>query len=623
MKIRIPSGLLPERISGMFLLIILGAGIGALSSTLLCGGQSDTDAPTSQAHAGHGEKATIWTCSMHPQIRQPEPGQCPMCGMDLIPLRDDGDEPGPNTVVLSERAKILARINTTPVRRLEEGGTDRRLLGRIEPSEAAMKDVTAWTGGRIDRLHVKVTGQSVRKGQVTATLYSPEVFAAHQDLIVAKRQVTRMQESTETARHAAERAFEASKNRLRLLGVPGGEIEQMAAASKPTRQIAIRTPFGGTVMERVATEGAYVRTGALLYKVADLSRVWVQLDAYESDLPGIAKGQSVALRVEGIPDDVFEGEVDFIDPVIDPNRRTARVRVAVKNKGRRLRPGMFAEADIRSENKSGGSPPLIVPGSAPLFTGRRAIVFVEETNADRPTYTARTVRLGPKTGDAYPVVAGLEAGERVVTKGAFVLDADLQIRGGNSMMAAPDDATASHDVMIRMTAKERQRLRPVVDAYLEVQERLAADDFDATRTAAESLGKAAEKAGIDGPTPAVELWKTLGTDIAAHAEHLSGADNIEAARGVFETVSHHIISLLERLGNPLESPVRLSFCPMAMGSKGAFWVQRGEVVDNSYFGDAMRTCGEIRQTVAPGAYLIREKPADGQITSASAEGHRH
>ena len=191
-------------------------------------------------------------------------------------------------------------------------------------------------------------------------------------------------------------------------------------------------------------------------------------------------------------------------------------------------------------------------------------------------------------------------------------------------MAAPDDRTVSHDIAIKITGKERQKLRPVVDAYLEVQKQLAADDFDKSKTAAKKLRKAAKKVKIDGPTPAVKLWKTLGQDIASHAEHLSGTDNIETARGVFETLSHHIITLLERLGNPLEIPVRLlTFCPMAMGSRGAFWVQNGEIVDNAYFGDAMRTCGEIKQTVAPGAYLIQEKPSDGQTASAPAGGHQH
>jgi membrane fusion protein, copper/silver efflux system len=618
------KGILQKRGVGVTLLVVTGFILGLFVSMMFSEGGKTSHGVEAQEHADHEEDSTTWTCSMHPQVKRPEPGPCPYCGMKLIPLKNEGDEPGPSTVVLSERAKILARIGTSPVARLKTSGTDLRLLGRIETSETSMKNITAWTGGRIDRLHVKVTGQSVRKGQVIATLYSPEVFGAHQDLIVAKRQVARMADSSETARLATDRALEASKNRLRLLGVPDDEIAGMAAADKPTRQIAIRTPFAGTVIKRVATEGAYVQTGALLYMVADLSRLWVQLDAYESDLPGIVVGQEVGLHVEGIADDAFTGKVDFIDPIIDPTRRTARVRVAVTNKERRLRPGMFVQADLKAANSDGRQPPLIIPSSAPLFTGRRAIVFVEDPSADRPTYTARTVRLGPRTGEVYPVVAGLNEGERVVTKGAFTLDADLQIRGGNSMMAAPDDsAMTGEDLVIRVAARDRKKLVPVLDAYLEVQKTLAADDFEKGKAAAKKLAKQSGKVTISGPSNATKFWKKHGAAIREHAVHLSKSGSMEEARGIFEPLSRSIIALLERLGNPLNSPVRLAFCPMAMGSKGARWVQRGEVVDNSYFGDLMRTCGEIQSTIEAGQYLMIEKPAAKTASSAPARGHQH
>ncbi len=612
------------RLIGIISLIVVGFAFGLLASALFSGGGETENGADKKERAGADESATTWTCAMHPQVKQPEFGLCPLCGMDLIPLKNDGADPGPRSVVLSERARILARIGTTAVARQKKSTTDLRLLGRIEPSETSMKNITAWTGGRIDRLHVKVTGQSVRKGQVIATLYSPEVFGAHQDLIVAKRQVARMADSSETANLATERAYEASKNRLRLLGVPDNEIAGMAVAEKPTKQIAIRTPFAGTVMERVATEGDYVQTGALLYKVADLSRLWIQLDAYERDLAGIATGQPVEIHVEGIADEMFDGEVDFIDPIVDPRRRTARVRVAVKNKDRRLRPGMFVQADVKSLSTDGALPPLIIPSSAPLFTGRRAIVFVEEPGADRPTYTARTIRLGPKTGDIYPVVAGLAEGERVVTKGAFTLDADLQIRGGNSMMTAPDDsALEGEDNVIHMTAKERRKLVPVLDAYLEVQKMLAADDFEKAKAAAKKLANQSGKSKIAGPATAAKFWKKHGAELREHAGHLATSGTMEEARGVFETVSRHIIHLLERLGNPLDSPVRLAFCPMAMGSKGAKWVQRGEVVDNSYFGDLMRTCGEIQSTIEAGSHLLIATPVAETSPAAPGGGHQH
>ncbi|MGB5545654.1 MAG: efflux RND transporter periplasmic adaptor subunit, partial [Polyangiales bacterium] len=208
----------------------------------------------------------------------------------------------------------------------------------------------------------------------------------------------------------------------------------------------IRTPFGGTVIERLATQGSYVETGTGLYRVADLSTLWVQLDAYESDLSVLKAGQNVRLRVEALPGELFEGRVTFVDPVLDPKTRTARVRIEVKNQDRRLRPGMFVDASVQSRGAGDpGEAPVVIPATAPLFTGRRSVVYVELQDTDQPTYEARVVTLGSRMGDLYPVLTGLEEGERVVIHGAFAIDADLQIRGGDSMMNLPDDEEAADE----------------------------------------------------------------------------------------------------------------------------------------------------------------------------------
>jgi len=409
-------------------------------------GSSEAPEPNGDAHA-HSEEETIWTCAMHPQIRQTEAGQCPICGMDLVPVERSTDTDEVRRVSLSERAKILARVRTARVERLGSGRVERRLLGRIDYDERSLRTVTAWVGGRIDRLHVSTTGERVRRGQVIATLYSPEMYTAHQDLIQARQQFERLQTASPSASRAAQAALNASRDRLRLLGVPDGELRTMERADKPSERVRIRTPFRGTVIERLATQGNYVETGSGLYRVADLSTLWVQLDAYESDLPMLKTGQQVSIRVEALPGEVFKGHVTFVDPVLDPNTRTARVRIEVKNQDRRLRPGMFVEASVQSDTHHGPAEeaPVVVPATAPLFTGRRSVVYVELEDTEEPTYEARVVTLGPRMGDLYPVLAGLEEGERVVIHGAFSIDADLQIQGGDSMMTFTDDNEAPND----------------------------------------------------------------------------------------------------------------------------------------------------------------------------------
>ena len=581
---------------------------------------------------------------MHPQIRQSEPGQCPLCGMDLIPAASQGSAEVPaNHITLSDRAKALARLRTTEVRRMANPKTALRLLGRVEADETRTRTVTAWVGGRIDRLHVKVTGARVRAGQTVATLYSPEVLAAHQDLIAARQQGERMQGATGPARAAADAALAAVRDRLRLLGVPEDRVRAMESEQQPARQLAIRSPFSGTVIERMATEGAYVTTGEPLYRIADLSQVWVQLDAYERDLPALKAGQVVEVNLEALPGEFVEGRVAFIDPIVDAQRRTARVRVEVANRDGRLMPGMFAQAVVQasaqpsgpvegpaSVQKSGKADadkdadrPLVVPHTSPLFTGQRAIVYVEVPQADRPTYEARIVRLAPRAGDVYPVVAGLVEGERIVTRGAFVLDADLQIRAGTSMMAGPDDTEAGPwDNVIEVSAGERRKLEPVLVAYLELQQALARDDLPAAKKAGEALVKHAADVRLARPQAASEAWLSVARALGQHGVHVAEAASLEGARGGFEALSLRVQALLRRFGNPLGQALSVAFCPMASG-RGATWVQAGTEVENPYFGHSMRTCGTLRERVSPGAYLAEVVAPRNPPSAAAHEGHAH
>lgn len=601
------------------LMLVVGLFIGGAVVALASGG----DETEAHEHAAAPE-AEVWTCSMHPQIRQPESGACPICGMDLIPVGSDEEDHGSaERISLSPRARVLAELRTSTVRRQPHAAADLKLLGRLEANEASLKTVTSWIDGRIDKLHVKETGKRVRTGQSIATLYSPEVYAAHQDLLVAKRQLTRMSSSSPLSRVSADAAYDAARERLTLLGVPDREIDRMEKAKKPTRAVAIRSPFSGTVIERLATEGAYVDTGAALYRVANLRTLWVQLDAYESDLSRISVGQEVQVEVEAVPDTVFEGTVTFIDPVLDAKRRTARVRVQLDNSKGLLRPGMFAEATVATKQPEGTPQPLVVPSTAPLFTGRRAVVYVEVDDGAGPSYEARTVRLGPRLGSVYPVVAGLSEGERVVTRGAFALDADLQIRGGSSMMTSADDREEGvWDALVELSTEERAPLAPLLRSYLEVQVALADDDLTAAQAAARAFTDTNAKVAMDSPAEAKEAWATLTPTLRQHGEHVASSQTIEEARAGFEALSNAVVVMLGRFGNPLDKDVHLAHCPMAARNEGAQWIQEGAEVDNPYFGASMLGCGDIKKKVAPGSYL-RPPTTSTPAPRQPVGGHQH
>ncbi len=614
---------------GLGFVLFLGVFIGMQFSGTAPEGHSQDDGHKHGEEATKPKAAPVWTCSMHPQIRMEESGSCPICGMDLIPVAvepesdddDGGHTPQGGRVVLSRRARALAAIQTVPVLRTESR-TEIRLLGRVDYDETRLRTVTPWTAGRIDRLLVRVTGTRIRKNRVVAKLYSPEIYTATRELVLAVKQAKKLSGGLGGASGIGTSTLEAARNRLRLLGVQGRVISEIERSGKAPEKINIRSPFSGTVVERHVEEGQYVSAGTPLFSIANLTEVWVQIDAYESDLPYLQVGQEVELMVEAVPGEVFTGKVGFIDPVLDKRNRTARVRVEVANREGLLSPGMFAQARILAGGESSKSQ-LVVPSSAPLFTGRRSVVYIEVPNRARPTFELREVRLGPKAGPVYPVLSGLIEGDRVVSRGAFLLDADLQLSGGRSMMTLIDDSEFEKEPPLRVTKAFLESIAPVVDAYLGAQEKLAADDFEGAKEALAQLGREVNEIEPPGSREALEAWQESASVFVSHVRHVAKSEDIGGMRSAFEMLSMEIERVLERFGNPSADPVRLAFCPMAFDSRGARWVQRDGPLQNPYYGEAMLRCGEWRANILPGERLPRGATANDAPSPAAPSGHQH
>jgi membrane fusion protein, copper/silver efflux system len=567
-------------------------------------------APASKPGAAEPSDQT-WTCSMHPQIRLPEPGQCPICGMDLIPL---GSASGPETeITISERAKALARIRTTPVHRTGGEG-ELRLLGRLDYAETELRTISPWTGGRIDRLFVRYEGAQVKAGQAVASLYSPEAFGAQQELVSARKQLERLENALPVAKNAAEKAVQSAEMRVQLLGVSPKSVKVAS------RNVAVISAYSGTVVEQLVREGAYVAAGEPIFRIANLGTLWAQLDAYEGDLAQIQVNQPVVLEIASFPGERFEGRVAFVDPVVQAATRTARVRVEVDNRDGRLRAGMFADAIIKTEGFRAGAP-LVIPTTAPLFTGKRSLVYVELPNRDEPTYEAREVELGPAIGHHFPVVTGLREGERVVIQGAFVLDSELQIRGGRSMMALSDDAERSAGEAVAVDEAFLRGLAPVLERYLALQAILTGDDHEGARRGYASLREAVEAFSPTSPRAAREVWEGLRGRFAEAAGAGTTSADLEAARRAFEDVSAVVVTLLRKFGNPLEETLNVATCPMALEGRAAQWVQRGKEVENPYRGQSMLRCGSIDDHVAPADRLGGDAPRRPPPAPAAPGAH--
>ena len=432
---------------------------------------------------GGTQQQQWWTCAMHPQIRQPKPGKCPICFMDLIPVATTEGQVGAREIVFSEDALKLMEVQTTQVvRKFVEA--EIRMVGKVEYDESRVKEIAAWVQGRIDRLYVDFTGTLVRKGDHMVYLYSPQLLSTQAELLQAAKAV---QESgggtTELIRRSSIATLEAAKEKLRLLGLQKEQIEEIEKTGKTTDHLTIYAPIGGIVITKHANAGDYVETGTKIYTIADLSEVWVKLDAYESDMMWIRYGQEVEFTAEAYPGEVFKGTISFIDPVLNPVTRTVKVRVNVANQDGRLKPEMFVRAVVRTKVAASGmamdedmagkwicpmhpsivktgpgkcdicgmdlvtteslgyvtsaepnEAPLVIPASAPLITGTRAVVYVRLADKEKPTFEGREIVLGPRAGDYYLVKEGLEEGEQVVTKGNFKIDASLQIQAKPSMM---------------------------------------------------------------------------------------------------------------------------------------------------------------------------------------------
>ncbi|MCL4742620.1 MAG: efflux RND transporter periplasmic adaptor subunit [Phycisphaerales bacterium] len=587
----------------------------------------------------------MYTCSMHPQVRLPDPkAKCPICFMDLIPVADDdGGEGGERRITFSADAAALSRVETVAVRRFFPVA-EVRLYGKVTYDETSVARLTAYFPGRIDRLFVNYLGVPVNRGDHLAEIYSPELLAAFEELRQARAAADGTGAASDLIRRATEDTLRASREKLRLFGLTPEQVAAVESGEFASDRLTVFAPIGGIVTNLAVREGDYVTIGAPLATVADLSRLWLDLEAYESQLPLLRWGQVVRFTVEAHPGDAFEGRVSFIEPVVKDTTRTATVRVAVDNTDRRLKPGMFASAIVRPRVTADGAvlgdelagrwvspmhptvvkdgpgrcdvcgmdlvpaeslgvvgdpaaatPPLVIPRSAVLFTGTRSVVYVRIDGAEQPTFEGREVVLGPRAGGFYTVREGLREGESVVASGSFRIDSAMQIAAKPSMMS-PESEGADEPARERTPDLFLFGLKPVYASYLDAQASLAADDLEGFIRAEADVARAIERvqeAGLVGEP--LGAWRRA----AASLRQPGRADSLEDARERFLRMSEGAIDLARRFGHLGAETWTLAHCPMAFDNRGADWLQRTETIANPYFGASMLRCGEIRERFAP------------------------
>lgn len=414
--------------------LVLGLFLGWLISGN--SGDVNTSGQGIENHEGHNHESAdpqTWTCSMHPQIKQDKPGLCPICAMDLIPLtsmQSGGDDVDPNEIVMSESAAKLAEIQTLIVKKGKPVKTI-HLQGKVQVDERRISELTARFGGRIEKLFVNFTGQNVRKGEKLASIYSPKLLSAQRELLEAI-----------SFKESRPGLYAAAKGKLKLWDLTNEQIAAIEKKGEPQVYFDILSPIAGTVSMRHVAIGDYVKEGMPLFKVVDLSKVWVMFDAYESDLPWIKLGDEVNFSLQANPGKNYTAKVTYIDPFINGKTRVAKVRIEVLNKTGILKPEMFAQAVLESAIAENSSE-IIVPKSAVLWTGKRSVVYVKVPDRESPSFLYREVVLGPEAGSSYVIAEGLEEGEEIATNGVFKIDAAAQLIGLPSMMNPAGGAAAT------------------------------------------------------------------------------------------------------------------------------------------------------------------------------------
>lgn len=537
------------------------------------------------------ESEQIWTCSMHPQIRQSEPGVCPICEMDLIPLTNTDDLSDPSTLKMSTAAMKLAQIETSIIG-ASTGNTESSKIkvdGTVELDESSLKSQSAHIPGRLETMLINYEGMYVKQGQKIGSLYSTELLAASQELITAiqfKEQVDGLQE--------------ASIQKLKNWKITEAQIASILETGEPITTIDLYADHSGFVTKKIKNQGDYVSAGQAIYQVGSTGRLWLNFSVFESDLGHVSKGQTINFQTASYPGRDFNARISFIDPLLDPKSRTATVRAEITNSGNLLKPGMLLKGWINISK--GPSEKLQVPRTSVLWTGRKSVVYVKLPDTQVPTFQYRNITIDDQNmGDFITVLDGLKSGEEIVTHGAFAIDAAAQLNNKSSMIngliSTEKNSKSLPDYRDVVSSEFIRQIMEVVHTYLDIKTSLVDSDPNLTSSAAKKMQQSIDHVNMNLLEGSPHLfWMDKSAALRSHVDLLTQTTEIESQRKQFEHISDQMIEIVKVFGVESEK-LYVQHCPMAFENKGADWISDVSEIRNPYFGDAMLTCGIVTDSI--------------------------
>ncbi len=581
-------------------------------------------------HAEASGKRQFYSCGMHPWVIMPKPGLCPICEMELTPIdpaKFSGDV-SINPVVAQNIGVRIRQVTTGPLVRTI------RTVGTVDYDETRVRDVNTKIGGWIEKLHVDSLGAPVKKGQTLFELYSPELFAAQEEYLLAWRNRDKVGAAfVPDAAKGASDLLESSRTRLLYFDIDPEQIEQLQKDAKPSKTMAIRSRIDGVVIEKRANEGMKVDAGMQVFRIADLSKVWVMVTIYEYQLPYVQAGQAAAMTLPYIPGQTFEGKVIYVYPYLNEKTREVKVRLEFDNPNGVLKPGMFANIELKNQL---ADERVMAPRSAIIDTGTRQVAFV---SLGEGRFEPRTVQMGIEARDGMVEIRdGLKPGEMVVVSGQFLLDSEAKIRESLSRMIKGDLAADQKPVVATSGQSELQQVPEGVaraigvtlNSYFAISDRLAADSTDGITDLARKLASGID-AMLKEPIAEDEHFWHRHTEAAAargRALELIGVSDLPQARQKFADLSIALAKLLKATGIPpaYGKEVQELHCPMFReGQGGSVWLQPAGDVRNPYMGSAMLECFDKRYALpVTGAAASPAAPATRPTTQkADAPGLQH
>ena len=407
------------------LLMALALGVGAAGALLL------RPAPKAEVH-DHETHKQMYQCPMHPQIIQDHPGDCPLCGMKLVPMKGDAGPapagaglPGHAEVHIDPERQQLIGLTTAPVKEGPVGG-EIRTTARLTPDETRIRHIHVKVEGYVEKLFVDFVGMAVAKGQPLFTFYSPDCVSAQLEYLLALK--TRKALEGGTLQDSGRDLLEAARRRLTLWDIGADEVATLERTGEVKKSLVLRSPISGVVTAKTAVEGNRLTPGDTPFEITDLARLWAVADIYEPELPQVKVGMPAELTLGAFPGKSFPGRVAFIDPQVDPKTRTTKARVELANPGGLLKPEMYGEMVIKAKARKG----LVVPIDAVLDAGARKIVFVALGDG---RFEPREVRTGASLGETVELLSGVQAGETVVTRANFLVDSESRLKAALDHLA--------------------------------------------------------------------------------------------------------------------------------------------------------------------------------------------